>query len=161
MRDTALFFAEAERRHKHPKLRDIGHVTTPLDRPLTIGVIHDAPIGIEVDEANRRVLGDTIALLEGLGHRTDVLPMPVGEQFAADFTHYWAMLAFSVRLLGDRLFDPSFDKTQLSDLTNGLADRFRADITKTPGVIRRIRRSAAERPPLSRRASWSGPRRRR
>ena len=144
VRDTALFFAEAERRHRNPKLAPIGLVTEPLTRRLRIGLIAEPPIDIEIDEPTKRVLAETVTRLEALGHTVVPMEMPVSAQFAEDFTHYWAMLAHAVSIAGDRLFDPSFDKAGLSELTLGLSRRFRSRLGQTPGALYRLRRSAAD-----------------
>ena len=70
------------------------------------------------------------------------MALPVTAQFGADFTHYYGMLAFVVRGAGKLLFDASFDRALLTDLTHGLAAQFRRDVLKTPGVILRLRRSS-------------------
>jgi len=62
-------------------------------------------------------------------------------QFGEDFTHYYGLLAFAVRNAGKRLYDPSFDKEKLTDLTHGLAALFLKRLLRTPGALIRLRRS--------------------
>jgi len=142
VRDTALYFAEAEKRFRNPRLEPVGHVATPPERRLRIGAVLDTPTGVEVDVATRRTFATTVALLEDMGHRVEPMALPVTAQFGADFTHYYGMLAFVVRGAGKLLFDASFDRALLTDLTHGLAAQFRRDVLKTPGVILRLRRSS-------------------
>ena len=141
VRDTAAYFAEAERRYRSPHLPPLGDVTRPVGRRLRVGALIDSPSGVAVDAPTRVAFDDTVALLEELGH--DVVPVtaPVDDTFAEDFIHYWSMLAWSVSIAGKLLFDRSFDKRKLTLLTLGLADRFRSKIATTPGVIARLRRS--------------------
>ena len=143
VRDTAAYFAEAERRYSSKKLAPLGEVTTPLRRRLRVGAMVDSPTEVAVDAPTRAVFEQTIALLEGLGHEVRPVPAPVDAQFAQDFIHYWSMLAYAVSIAGKQLFDTSFDRTKLTMLTNGLAAQFRSKMARTPGVVLRLRRSAA------------------
>jgi amidase len=143
VRDTAAYFVEAERRYTPKHLPPMGDVTTPIDRRLRVGLLADSPTGVEVDAATRRGFDQTVALLEELGHSVRPIPAPVDAAFAEDFIHYWAMLAYSVNVAGKVLFDKSFDKSKLTMLTTGLAERFRSKIGRTPGAIWRLRQAAA------------------
>lgn len=143
VRDTATYYVEAERRYRPKHLAPLGDVTTPIDRPLRIGALAESPTGVALDAATRATFERTVALLEGLGHRVEPVDLPIDAQFAEDFIHYWAMLAYSVNLAGKVLFDRSFDKSRLSMLTTGLADRFRSKAAATPGAILRLRKAAA------------------
>jgi amidase len=144
VRDTATYFAEADRRYRSKRLPPLGALDRPIEQRLRIGALIDSPGGAEVDEPTRRVFDETVELLEGLGHRVEPLAPPVDAQFADDFIHYWSMLAWATHLAGKQLFDKSFDKTKLTMLTEGLSARFRSRWTTTPGVIRRLRRSTAQ-----------------
>jgi amidase len=144
VRDTARYYAEAERRYRNSRLPPVGEVDEPLSRRLDVGVVWEHPTGTPLDEPTRRALDDTVGLLESLGHRVRSIPAPIGPEFPEDFKHYWSMLAFAVRAAGGRLYDPSFTRAELSGLTDGLAARFRHNVLRTPGAIRRLRRTAAE-----------------
>ncbi|MBX3286418.1 MAG: amidase [Actinobacteria bacterium] len=141
VRDTATYFAEAERRYRSKHLLPLGDVTRPVERRLRIGALIDSPTGVAADEPTRRAFDDAVALLEALGHEVVPVAAPVDERFAEDFIHYWSMLAWSVTIGGRLLFDRSFDARKLTLLTRGLADRFRSKIATTPGVVARLRRS--------------------
>jgi len=141
VRDTSLFFAEAEKRFHNPALPRIGHVTNPSAQRLRFGAVIDTPVGT-VDAPTRATFQRTVALLEELGHRVEPIAPPVAAQFADDFIHYYAMLAFLVRAGGRRLFTPTFDRKRLTNLTHGLAAHFRQRVLQTPGVLMRLRRSA-------------------
>lgn len=143
VRDTAAYYAEAELRYRSTKMAPLGDVTRPLDRPLRIGASLHTPVDTEIDGPTRETFADTVTLLESLGHRVEELPLPVDQEFADDFIHYWAMLCFAVQRAGAKLYDPSFRREDLLDVTDGLAARFRRDWKRTPGAIRRLRRSNA------------------
>ncbi len=61
--------------------------------------------------------------------------------FAEDFKHYWGLMAFSLQRFGRRVMSPDFDKTLTDPLTRGLARRFVQQAWRTPGALRRLKRS--------------------
>jgi amidase len=142
VRDTALYYAEAEKRYRNRHLAPIGHVTTPPARRLRIGALIESPSGYAVDTATRRAFDEAVALLQELRHVVEPTSAPVTAQFGDDFTRLFSFLAFMVRAGGRRLFDASFDPAKLTDLTHGLAARFKWEVLATPGAIIRLRRSA-------------------
>lgn len=144
VRDTALFFAEAERRHRSRRLPPVGHVTRPLVRRLRVGTVLESPNGALVDAPTRAAFERAVTLLESLGHEVRPVDFPAGRQFADDFIQYWSTLAYAVSVQGHRLFDPTFDRSQLTQLTQGLAERCRRNLARTPGAVYRLRRSAAD-----------------
>lgn len=143
VRDTAAYHAEVERRHRAPGLAPIGDVNRPLERPLRIAAAIETPGKGEVDDATRREFAATLRLLEDLGHQVEPVPLPVDARFAADFVHFWAMMAFAVARFGPQLVHPDFDPSKLTDLTTGLARQFRGNLTATPGAVLRLRASSA------------------
>lgn len=144
VRDTANYYAMAERVHPSRHLPALGDVSHPVERRLRIGVMLDSPARVTLDDATRATFRSTVALLEELGHEVRPVEAPVDAQFAQDFIHYWAMLAFAVKFGGKVLFDRSFDASALAPITVGLAERFRSNIASTPGAIRRLQASAAK-----------------
>jgi amidase len=143
VRDTAAYYAAAELRYRNHGLKPLGDTQTPIDRPLRIGAFIDTPTGAEVDDPTRRTFERTLSILEDLGHVVEPIAAPVDDQFARDFIHYWSMLAAAVHRGGKQLYDKAFERDQLTMLTNGLSAQFRAHWSSTPGVIVRLRRSAA------------------
>lgn len=141
VRDTALYFAEAEKRYHNPQLRPIGAVEQPLTRSLRVGVTTESPGRGTVDAPTRRVFEETVELLTAQGHHVEPISLPVGEQFAADFELYWSLFAFAVALAGKRFVDPTFERDRLSDLTKGLSRSFKKNIVRAPGAIYRLRKS--------------------
>lgn len=142
VRDTALFFAEAERRYRNPRLAPVGLVDQPVKRSLRIGTILHSPTGAVVDEPTRRTFDETTDLLTSLGHEVFPIPVPVDEQFVKDFSHLYATLGFLVDRLGRLLFGPTYDRAALTELTKGLSREFAAHPWRTPGAVWRLRRSA-------------------
>ena len=141
VRDTAQFLAGAESHQPAAGLPPIGVVTGPSDRRLKVGLILDSVTGSPTDDETRAAVQDTAALLEELGHTVVEVPLPVTKAFAADFTHYWALLAFSTQHFGRRVISPDFDKTRTDPLTRHLARRFVRQAWRTPLALRRLKAS--------------------
>jgi len=140
VRDLALHLAEAEKLYRPKRMPTVGHLTAPLARRLRVGVVTEAPLDGELDAANQQALKETVALLEDLGHEVTPITFPGVEQFAVDFLQYWSMLIWAVANQGQRLFDPSFDKSKLTPFTMMMADRFRQNLRSVPGNVVRMRR---------------------
>ncbi|MTE15108.1 amidase [Nocardia aurantiaca] len=140
VRDTATYFAAAERFWRNPALPPVGLVEGPAQRRLRIGVLSEPITGAALDPQIRGVLDDTIALLESLGHEVRPIAYPVDRGFAEDFATYWAMLAFLLGVTGKLTLDRAFDAARLDPFTRGLAARFRGSILRSPGVLYRLSR---------------------
>lgn len=143
VRDVAGFFAGAESVWRNPRLSAMGHVTTPIDRALRIGVLIDSPASPPTDAATRAVLKQTTTLLESLGHRLEPVPAVVPSWFARDFASYWALLGYGVLTRGARLYPQGFDPSKLEPLTIGLAQTFRREKARAPIVLARLRTMGA------------------
>ncbi|MFH9350794.1 amidase [Kitasatospora sp. NPDC017646] len=142
VRDTAAFFAAAERHHRNPKLPPLGLVKGPGERRLRIGLVVDSPTA-KTDGATRRAVEETAARLEAMGHRVVPTTLPFGEEFSRDFLSYWGYIAWVIALTGRLVLDPSFRAGKLDGLTTGLRRSFRAEFPRTPGALRRLRRAEA------------------
>lgn len=144
VRDTARWFAEAEKRYRSRKLPPLGLVTGPPTRRLRIGALIDLPIDVEVDAANRRVFDETIALLEGLGHTVTETRAPVDAQFAEDFIAYFELLSFLATSTATISHGRHVKRHRFTDFTHGLADGFRRNRRGVIGASRRLRRTTAD-----------------
>ena len=143
VRDTAAFVEAAEAFRPPVGLPAVGRVEGPADRRLRIGLIVDSITGTPTDDETRAAVKDTALLLEKLGHEVIEVPTPVDARFIADFSHFWSLLAFSMRRFGRRLQGPKFDPTQLDQLTLFLAKRFVRQAWRTPRAIAGLRRTTA------------------
>ena len=137
VRDTAHFFASAERASRLPP---VGLVEGPGERRLRIGLVLDSVTGVRTDDETRTAVTATATLLEGLGHAVVPMQPPMDQQFADDFALYWGLLGYLMTRLGTRAFR-DLDAARLDALTIGLAGRYRAQARQTAGAIRRLRRS--------------------
>jgi amidase len=139
VRDTAVFYREAEHFWRNPKLAPIGDVTRPGSQRLTIAVITRS-IFRESGPEIRELTLKTAALLEELGHRVQHLDSPpVPTYFADDFLLYYALLGFAVVRNGRRMFGETFDRTKLDNLTLGFERQAARNLHRLPLAIARLR----------------------
>ncbi|BBX14357.1 amidase [Mycobacterium novum] len=138
VRDTAAFYAEAERIWRNRKLPPVGDVKSPGAERLRIAVITQS-IARETSTEMRELTCKTAALLEELGHHVDYLDRPpVPAHFADDFLLYWAFLATALVRGGRRMFGPSFDRSRLDSLTLGLDRHATRRLHRLPLAIARL-----------------------
>ena len=144
VRDTAGFYAEAERHYPHPSLPPIGHVLAPGKERQRIGLCVQHPLGgvchpevvAQVEQVARRC--------EELGHRVEPVPLPVTGQMADDFFLYWARLAAATNYLGKLAFGSEFDRHLLEPLTYQLSRHYLGRCWRSPAAIRRLRTFSAD-----------------
>lgn len=141
VRDTAYFFAEAERYYRNPKLPALGLVTYPLQTKIRIGVLYDSPIGSQTDAETRHAVQQTADVLEQLGHQVDLCSLPLTRQFADDFSTYWGMLSFLLTQFGEKILATPVAREQLDHLTHGLSELYRKRALTTPQVLYRLYRA--------------------
>lgn len=143
VRDTAHFIADAERFAAAPDLEQVGLVEGPSQRRLRIALITEPLTGQLLDKDTQRAVTGVAELLEKLGHRTEMVPMPVDRDYIQDFTDYWALLAFSLDHFGKRVIDKGFDRSQLDPFTRGLSRMALRRFWRMPSAIRGLKRSTA------------------
>lgn len=147
VRDTANFFAEAERYAKAKNLKEVGHVQFANTRRLKIALMSSTVTGASIDHDTLAALNATAKLLEGLGHH--IIPLnidnlPISKQFADDFSAYWGMLSFMVAKVGPLAMRGNFDAKQLDPLSVGLAALFKKNAFKLPMILHRLKKSEAQ-----------------
>jgi amidase len=115
VRDTAWAFAQA-----HPARPAM--VTTPLDRPLRIGLVSDTLQGVAPEADVAAALARTVALCESLGHRVEVaaLPLPGAQVFDAAMT-LWSHLGADALELAEAALGEAAARAALEPFTLGLA----------------------------------------
>ncbi|MDX1589925.1 MAG: amidase [Oleiphilaceae bacterium] len=142
VRDTAAFYAHAERLHPARGLPPIGPVQGPGRKRLRIALVTDSINGSVTDRDTREVTENTAHQLAQCGHGVETFSPDVDPRFPEDFTRYWAMLGFIVSHTGKITMAPSFQKRHVDNLTRGLERKFRQEMHKLPGTLWRLRRSA-------------------
>jgi amidase len=137
VRDTAFFYAEAEKYYYNKKLPKLGLVTQPNKRRLKIGFFTDSLNGKKASNLNKQELEKTVKLLEGLGHQVKQIPIFIPEQFTTDFIGTWTMGAFILHKFGKYAINPAFDSSLLTDYTKGLSKQF--NLLTLPGLMKRMK----------------------
>lgn len=139
VRDTANFFAAAERFRPGKGLPPIGLVEGPGARRLRIGMMVDSPLVPATDQQTRGAVEAAGRLLESLGHTVDPdLQVPVPAFFKTDFEDYWGLLALSSVKQGASIFGEGFDASRLDPFTLGLAARAQKRLYRLPLAIARL-----------------------
>ncbi|MGV0626574.1 amidase [Mycolicibacter minnesotensis] len=138
VRDTAAFYAEAERIARNPKLAPIGDIRGPGTLRLRVAVLTES-ISRETSPEMRELTHQTAALLEGLGHHVEYLERPpVPAQVIDDFLLYWAFLATALVRGGRWMFGASFDRSRLDALTLGLDRHATRHLYRLPAAVARL-----------------------
>lgn len=141
VRDTAVFYAEAEKFYKNPKLPFIGLIEGPSNRKYRIGFTGNSVRGMKADPATLQGLEQTADLLEAMGHQVQRFEVPVDDRFVDDFSNLWSVGGFYFHRMGKRVFGKEYEPAELSGLTMGLSEHFADNKAKTMASIVRLRRS--------------------
>ena len=141
VRDTAYFYAEAEKYYHNKQLPKIGLVTDPLKRQLNIGYIEASSEVYQMDTATHDAYKDTLKLLEDLGHQLKPVKYPVDLQMVADFKLLWAFNTWGVKYLGRFNLPSPYNPKKLSNLTKSLASDFYKGLFKFRGAVKRLKQS--------------------
>ncbi|WP_030689774.1 amidase [Streptomyces globisporus] len=140
VRDSAAFLAAAETYWRNPKLPPVGLVEGPSGRRLRIGFLLDSPNGVTADTATREAVTETATRLERLGHSVEPVEMAIDPRFTEDFLTYWGMLSFLLGATG-RSLGADFDRHRMDGLSRGLRAAYLENWRRTPGVLRRLKRT--------------------
>lgn len=141
VRDTAHFFAAAERYYRNPKLPPVGLVEGPSAKRLRVALVLDSINDNRSCDETRAVVTRVAHVLERLGHRVEPLTPNVPDFFQEDFKLYWGLIAYGLCRMGRRMF-PGFEPDKLDNLTQGLARYFEARMWRAPVAIARLQASS-------------------
>ena len=147
VRDTATFYAEAEKYYTSKRMPAMGLVTGPSSKRLRILYFENLPEGstgyLDADTIN--TIEANAKLLQSLGHQVDVIPFPyrIGEM-TDDFLSYYGFLATLMRDFSSVLLSGKVDKTKLEPFTHGLSAHFKKNMFSLPASIRRIKKVGRE-----------------
>ncbi len=139
VRDTAAFYAEAEKYHRNRSLPPMGEVNAPARKRLKIGFYTDGPGHYISDTDNVAAVHQAAKLCTELGHHVEELPFPFDPVFGDDFLLYWGMLALMFSRSGSLVMGAKLDKHRLEPLTLGLSKYFQKNIFKAPMALKRLR----------------------
>jgi amidase len=139
VRDTAAFYAGAEKYRRNPKLPEIGLVRNPGKKRLRIALFTDTPFGMPCHSESADLVRGTGELCEELGHTVKEIPCPCDAQMADDFILYWGMMAFSLRFCGKFIITCGFDRSKLENWSIDISRHFQKYFLKAPSTIKRLR----------------------
>ncbi|MEU9037885.1 amidase [Streptomyces sp. NPDC048352] len=140
VRDAAAFLAAAETYWRNPKLPPLGLAEGPSGQRLRIGFLLDSPNGVRSDTATRAAVTQTVTALQRLGHTVEPVEMAIDPGFTDDFLTYWGMLSFLLGATG-RTLGADFDRRRMDSLSRGLRETYLENWQRTPGVLRRLKRT--------------------
>ncbi|MCJ0871979.1 amidase [Streptomyces sp. AP-93] len=140
VRDAAAFLAAAERYRRSPALPPVGLVEGPSARRLRIGFLLDSPNGVHSDASTRAAVTETVKTLGRLGHTVEPVELDMDPSFTDDFLTYWGMLSFLLGVTG-RTLGADFDRRRMDGLSQGLREEYLRNWRRTPGVLRRLKRT--------------------
>jgi len=146
VRDTALFYAEAEKHHTFKHLPKMGHVERASKARLRIAFYENIPGGKtgHQDDDTYRVQNETATLLQSLGHHVEQIQIPFDVETMVDhFLNYYGFFSYVMAHWSRFTLKAKVDLSKLEPFTLGLADRFRANKAKLPGSISTMRKMAA------------------
>ncbi len=147
VRDTALFFSEAEKFKHNSKLPKIGHVIGSGKKRFKIAFIENRPEGTmgRQGEETYALQLQTAQLLEDLGHSVEQIPLPIdADAMIDDFLNYYGFMAYLTSHWGRLLFQAKVDKSKLEPFTIGLAKRFKTNALNLPKSIKALRQMGAQ-----------------
>lgn len=147
VRDTAAFYAAAEQHHHNKKLPRIGHVQTPVKQRLRVAFFENLPEGKQghMDADTWRVQQETAALLESLGHKVDMIQVPLDiESLTQHYLNYYGFLSYMTNRFGRLVLGSKVDHSQLEPFTIGLMETFSKNKFMLPKSIRTLRNSARQ-----------------
>ena len=142
VRDTAAFYAAAERYHRNTSLPAIGHVQHAGTKRLKVVFFDNIAAGKtgRQDDDTYRTYTATARLLESLGHHVELRPFPIDiDVLADDFLNYYGMMAFAMKNLGRFVFGVKPDASVLEPFTLGLSAQFRRNIFHLRSSIRNLK----------------------
>jgi amidase len=140
VRDTAVFYREAERIYRDLGLAPIGDVTRAGRARRTVAVVAEG-IGVRATPEVEALTRQTAELVESLGHRVEWIEQPMPASFKDDFLLFWSSLATLTVTTGRAAHGSSWDRSRLDNLTLGLHRHCRGNLHRMPGAVRRLRRS--------------------
>ncbi len=135
--DTAHFLAAIEKRMPSRKLHPIGLVEGPATQRLRIAVFTDSPLGDQVDSEVRGITLEAARRCEAFGHSVEAIPCPYKAQIVHDIWTNIGFIAWVLRL--QTRLRSGVDADNLEPWTHELADMWKRDWWRFPGVVRRMR----------------------
>jgi amidase len=148
VRDTAAFFAEAEKYRRDPSLPELGLVAGIGKQRLRIAVFTEASDGRPSHPDVAAAVEEAAQHCANLGHHIAPISNPHDASVLRDFHLFWSIIPFLIKIIGKRELGRDFDKSKMEDWAHGLARKFRNNLPRFPFILRRLRKFAASYPSL-------------
>jgi amidase len=151
VRDTALFFGEAEKFYRNTRLPALGTIQHPGKKRLRIGWLNSRPSGTlgHQDEDTQRVQRETAQLLENLGHRVEPIEFPIeADSMVGLFLDYYGFLAYMTTRFSRFTLQARVNRHDLEPFTEGLSSQFRRNMLHFPATVRRMKQLGRQALPL-------------
>lgn len=147
VRDTALFFSEAEKYHKSNRVQGMGFVNIPVKQRLRIAFLENPAQGSPgyQDADTRNTQLQVAQLLESLGHTVEEVALPINrEEMIEHFLHYYGFMSYMVTHWSGFTLKSKVDHSVLEPFTTGLYKIFKAQPGRFFSSIRAIRKIGAQ-----------------
>jgi len=144
VRDTAAFYAAAEKHYRNPSLPEMGLIQHPNKQRLRIAFFENIAkekTGHQ-DEDTRATILSTAKLLTAAGHEVEQLSFPfdVGE-LSEHFLNFYGSFAFLFKNFGRFILNAKVDASQFENFTEGLSQQFKRNIFRLPESIRVLKKT--------------------
>ncbi|MCW5906629.1 MAG: amidase [Chitinophagales bacterium] len=147
VRDTAAFYAAAEKFYKNPRLPEMGYVKHPSQQRLRIAFFFNPEKGKlgHQDKDTYRTQLETAKLLETLGHTVEQIPVPIDiDAMSEHYLNYYGFLAYMLSHMGTVTINAKVDHGELEPFTMGLSKQFKANALQIPRSIRLLRKTGRD-----------------
>ncbi len=143
VRDTGLFYAEAEKYFSGARIPKMGYVKHASKQRLRIVFFENLPEGktANQDADTYRTQKETALLLESLGHHVEQIPFPLDPDIMVNhFLNYYGFFSYMMSHWSRLVLKGKVERSLLEPFTTGLAQRFKKNALKLPSDIRAMRR---------------------
>lgn len=143
VRDSANYYAQAEKYFPSKKLAPIGLVTSPIKERLRIAMFTETPSGMDSRGDVKNTIFNVGKFCENLGHHVALIPSPFDQQVKMDFMAYWSFLTYMVWRFGKLTYGMGYKKAKLEIFTDQMARMYPKVIFNTNGFINRLKQFTA------------------
>ncbi|MEZ5914089.1 MAG: amidase family protein [Parvularculaceae bacterium] len=144
VRDTATAIAALEAGRTDPSLPDVGLVTGPADKRVSIGFYLKGPYDRRVDPEVVAATENVARLCEGLGHRVEEIALPYRPGIEEAFVLYWAKNAAIAVKAWEETTGLKRNGLAFERFTLGLVDHYEAHADEFDSAVARLLAVEAE-----------------
>lgn len=147
VRDTAAFYAAAEKFYHNPHLPKLGHITGASKERLRIAFFLNPAQGKlgHQDADTYRTQQETAKLLQSLGHTVEQIALPIDiDGMSEHYLNYYGFMAYVMTHWDKAVLKAKVDHSLLEPFTVGLSTQFKGNALKTPGSITKLRKAGKE-----------------